>query len=803
MKWSNSLGLTDAKENAYNYGYDAMNRILRADFRQKKSTWGLPEYKEDRDGDGDEETYTAAAYSEEGYEYDLNGNIQKLKRKTAKGADLDVLTYDYGAGANQSNKLISITDTDGDKAAGFIDGNIDGTDYTYDANGSMIGDLNKNISAITYNYLNLPSKIVKSSGDYVVYTYDATGRKLRQQVFNSAAVQQKRSDYIGEYFYENDTLKFINHEEGRIVIAGTAPEYQYFLKDHLGNVRMTFTTKRESELAVATMEDTSATAESEQFLNYDEAVKVYSTLFDHTNDGLGEPQTGPNSDPDVIEDTVPGYAVLLRGSHPGVKETYGLAKSLSVMPGDTVKMEVLVKYIRIANKDNVVPIVNSVLSSINAGPLANGAFIDGGIAGSLGAAAFPFAGYLNHTDELQGDAPKAYLSWLVFDRNFQMKNAGFRRVTSVGAETGNGLSQHDYLAADVIIQEAGYVYIYLSNEDENPVDVFFDDFRVEQVKGPVVQMEDYYPFGLTFGSYMRENSIDQRFLFNGKEIQREVGVDWIDYGARMYMIEIGKWGVIDPLAFKYNSWSPYNYALSNPVILVDPDGSDVTYYGIEAQRAFIDLKIRSAIKDRQKSNDSPIGPNRIYVQVLGNATKEQKTAYKNGIDIFNDQLSRNHINAKAELHYSNEIIAKNDFYANNDRRTAYILLGSAKGLQNASVQAEKLGWERIYGDGSNRDFSALGGDTPEHDLYAFVNIDKTNRRQMVEFTSKGVVWDGYSNSSERLSDYIKHEHTHIIYSRNHFPGTIIQHGNPHKGLDYNDDMLKKLRNFYRINNGND
>ncbi len=49
------------------------------------------------------------------------------------------------------------------------------------------------------------------------------------------------------------------------------------------------------------------------------------------------------------------------------------------------------------------------------------------------------------------------------------------------------------------------MYIYLSNEDEHPVDVFFDDFRVEHVKGPVVQVEDYYPFGLAFNSFQREN----------------------------------------------------------------------------------------------------------------------------------------------------------------------------------------------------------------------------------------------------------------------------------------------------------
>ncbi|UOY08518.1 DUF6443 domain-containing protein [Muricauda sp. SCSIO 64092] len=203
----------------YSFGYDALNRLTSA--RDNTIRYNM----------------TAL--------YDKNGNITELNRNgptnpeaTTFGA-MDRLGYSYDAG----NKLTKVLDI-GNKTYGFKDGNTDGHDYWYDANGNMVRDLNKGIGTasvdgINYNHLNLPTSVVINNAQHngtISYIYDATGVKLKKTVGSTT------TEYAGNYIYENNALQFFGHPEG-YVMPNTSSGYDhvYQHKDHLGNVRLAYT----------------------------------------------------------------------------------------------------------------------------------------------------------------------------------------------------------------------------------------------------------------------------------------------------------------------------------------------------------------------------------------------------------------------------------------------------------------------------------------------------------------------------------------------------------------------------------
>ena len=204
MDWATQ---NDGTLRRYSYEYDKTNRLIQGNY------WANSEL-------------TAGSYAEK-LTYDQNGNIKTLQRAGQTAANIDNLTYIYDNAGN-SNRLIKVTDASG-SSEGYPTG---GNTIAYDPNGNMTNQLDKGISNIAYNYLNLPSNITATTGN-TTNTYRADGVKMRK-VFSGKTV-----DYLDGFQYENDVLQFIPTANG--YYDTTKNKYIYHYTDHLRNVRLSYT----------------------------------------------------------------------------------------------------------------------------------------------------------------------------------------------------------------------------------------------------------------------------------------------------------------------------------------------------------------------------------------------------------------------------------------------------------------------------------------------------------------------------------------------------------------------------------
>ena len=204
----------------YKFTYDGLDRVLNATYGETASI-----------------STNANRFSENVTGYDKNGNIKSLQRYGQTGASayglIDNLTYTL-----TGNQLSRVDDAVMASAYGggfeFKDGVKQVGEYTYDANGNLTKDLNKGITDIQYNCLNLPSAVTFSDGSTITYVYAADGTKLR--TVHKIGGATTTTDYCGNVVYENGAQKLLITEEGYITLSDN--KYYYYLKDHQGNNRV-------------------------------------------------------------------------------------------------------------------------------------------------------------------------------------------------------------------------------------------------------------------------------------------------------------------------------------------------------------------------------------------------------------------------------------------------------------------------------------------------------------------------------------------------------------------------------------
>lgn len=571
IKWKTDTKQGAPEERIYVFDYDVLSRLKKAHYARNTASATSPVWTGD-----------SGMFDETIHGYDKNGNIKvtdgsgnplvaltRLGKVQGAKATVDQLKYGYKLNSNHSNRLIDMDDT-GNASLGFKPATASITEeYQYYNNGNLKFDHNKSISNIAYNHLNLVKEVqfTRPGGqiDKIEYTYDATGNKLSQLLRKNGAEVWK-TDYVGGMQYDNGALSFFITKEGRVVKNNNTFDYEYFHKDHQGNVRVVYGPLKETLTYRATMESpggssTMAQQEEAAFKNI-ASTRHPDETFNYTTSS--ELVVAPDKSARCNGYT--GYSPV------------GPAKMLAVSTGDKVYMETYAKYSQVTGSSSVITAA-ALLSAftapfniVNAGETATlyqsfNASLPG-ISAGMGSST---------------TVPKAYLVWMFFNSSYQFVNAGGQAITS------SAYNAFEKLSRSFTATQNGYLYIYVANESNASAaaSVYFDETYIVHEKNntalQVLQASDYYPFGLSFNEYqadrLKETSpgnyapeLRNRYLFQGQEAQKDLDLGWYQFKWRMHDPAIGRFGAVDPLSEEYLHNSTFAFSENKLVGHIELEG---------------------------------------------------------------------------------------------------------------------------------------------------------------------------------------------------------------------------------------
>jgi RHS repeat-associated protein len=562
ITWSTSQPGT----HAYGYHYDEGDRLAHAEYRfQQQGSTAWSNAVQD---------YTASNMA-----YDNNGNILSMNQKVKVDlpnnpapVDMDQLTYTY---KDFSNELVKVRDniapatTQALNLPDFKDAADQSLEYGYDANGNLISDLNKKIQQIEYNQYNKPVRITMDNGASLSYTYASDGSLLQKKVkegSNPAVVY----DYFGTFIYKDNVLQSILHDEGRArpTTNGTNGEtrfvYDYFIKDHLGNVRSTVTAEPINGSYLAGHELAFANVEQ--------------LVFDNIpNVRAAKPGSSSNGD---------DMAAKLVASDPAAR--IGTAIMLRTMPGDRFAISADAYFegtLKEEGKVSAADLAASLMSTLMGGNTYDGVPI-----GELPKAARTIKTTLSNPAFATGlaqllgqhtnpNAPQAHLNYLFFDEglNLILKHSGIVQVpgsvsgwTTIGPAPQGGSTGIGQIATD----QPGYVIIYIDNQSIGK-DVWFDNVHVEHYTSSIQEENQYYPYGLALTQHAGTPGIaDQPYKYQSIELEKHFDLEMYETFHRGLDPQLGRFMQIDPLVEKHYDINPYVSMGNNPVRYIDPRGDD-------------------------------------------------------------------------------------------------------------------------------------------------------------------------------------------------------------------------------------
>ena len=353
-------------------------------------------------------------------------------------------------------------------------------------------------------------------------------------------------------------------EEGRVRSnSGGSHTYDYFLKDHLGNIRVVLSsdaTQPASDYPAASMEIATSATETTFYSNLDKVRNFTPVGF-----------TSLKKNEKVAH---------LKGTDPN--KQIGPSITVKVNSGDKVSLTAQSFYPDNSGSQRTglaeTALSQLVSAMINpAGLNAKGKAIaterlkaqgfegDAGYRGMMNK--LPNSDYAN-----ENDRPKAFMVWMLFDNEMRLVKTG---RSSGARQIPEGAGQVKQMAEnEIVMDQGGFLTAYTVNE--SPASVYIDNFQLSVAAGKVLEINNYYPFGMINNGITDPGFSDplNNYKYNGKELQKELNLEWLDYGARFYDPQIGRWHSVDPLSEKARRWSPYTYCEDNPIRFIDPDGME-------------------------------------------------------------------------------------------------------------------------------------------------------------------------------------------------------------------------------------
>lgn len=594
IRWRNAG--TSADLRSYGYTYDGQYRLSNANYLQ----WDTDNKPNDPDWSNGTKDFTT-----ENIAYDANGNLLSMRHQGLGSAGnkivLDDLNYHYQTGTNtltgvdESGSSESTDPSVHDQLGDFRD--VSGTDYTYDANGNLASDQNRNIETIKSNWftINKPLETTQKSGELtckVTYIYDALGNLVQKKANWGASGNEntKVFDYYGNLVYEDQKPALLMHEEGRVRIETDSQtgartyNYDFYLRDHLDNVRSVLTEAsydlfdEAGEPGTYNPNVSAANPLNNAPVGYIATSELQNNswetaLFDRIGD-TRDPRPLP-SDPDDA------YAALLNAAQGKV---LGPGKMIKVMAGDRVQLGAESYFRSGSNPETPVPmqtlVENLIMAICNTAPV--GADGNGPFSGAMFDAT-NISMTLNQIQNNNEDTtrPRAFLNFLLFDQNF---NVVHEASGAIQVEQGSAWEPMDVSRFDIPV--SGYLYVFTSNQSN--VTVHTDNLYLMHWKGSLLEELHYYPFGLTFDVNHQSSSVARiNNKFNSQSFEQNefrdandnpFGLNWYDFMARSYDPQIGRWMQPDPMM---QHASPYLAMSNNPTAYVDPTGLWDDWIGVD------------------------------------------------------------------------------------------------------------------------------------------------------------------------------------------------------------------------------